>query len=78
MNVLDAIKTRRSVKHYDAEHSLTEQELRTLLSVVALAPTSFNMQNRHVVAVVDQAVKNRVRLPPGARSRCETHRSSSY
>ncbi len=32
MNVLDAIKKRRSVKHYDADHKLTEQELRTLLS----------------------------------------------
>ena len=60
MNVLDVIKTRRSIKHYDADHSLTEQELQTLLSAVALAPTSFNIQNRHVVAVLDQAVKNRL------------------
>lgn len=60
MNVLDAIRTRRSIKHYDADHSLTEQELQTLLSAVALAPTSFNMQNRHVVAVLDQAVKSRL------------------
>ena len=60
MNVLDAIRTRRSIKHYDADHSLTEQELQTLLSAVALAPTSFNIQNRHVVAVLDQAVKSRL------------------
>ena len=60
MNVLDAIKKRRSVKHYDAAHKLTEQELRTLLSAAALAPTSFNIQNKHFVAVVDQEVKNRL------------------
>lgn len=60
MNVLDAIKTRRSVKQYDPDHKLTEQELRALLSVTALAPTSFNIQNKHVVAVVDQEIKNRL------------------
>ena len=54
MKVFDAIKKRRSVKHYDAGHKLTEQELRTLLSAAALAPTSYNIQNRHIVAVVDQ------------------------
>jgi nitroreductase len=60
MNVSDAIKTRRAVKHYDADHKLTDQELRTLMSAAALAPTSFNMQNRHFVAVVDQACKDRL------------------
>ena len=60
MNVFDAIKERRAVKHYDAEHKLTEQELRTLLSAAVLAPTSFNIQNRHFVAVVDQKLKNRL------------------
>ena len=60
MNVLDAIKKRRSVKHYDADHKLTEQELRTLLSAAALAPTSFNIQNKHFVAVVDQERKSRL------------------
>ena len=60
MNVLDAIKTRRSIKHYDADHKLTEQALRALLSATALAPTSFNIQNKHVVAVVAQEIKNRL------------------
>ncbi len=60
MDVFDAIKRRRSVKHYDPDHKLTEQELRTLLSAVALAPSSFNIQNRHFVAVVDQKLKNRL------------------
>lgn len=60
MNVFDAIKKRRAVKQYDADHKLTEQELRTLLSAAALAPTSFNIQNRHFVAVVDQQRKNQL------------------
>lgn len=60
MNVFDAIKTRRSIKHYDGDHKLSEQELRALLSAAALAPTSFNIHNKHVVAVVDQEIKSRL------------------
>ena len=55
MELIDAIRQRRSVKHFDAEHRLTEDELRHLLGHAFLAPSSFNMQNWHVVAVDDQA-----------------------
>ena len=57
MTVLDAIQFRRSVKSYDPSHRLSEAELRTLLSAGALAPTSFNMQNRQFVAVIDVGTK---------------------
>ena len=57
MNVIDAIKSRRSVKKYDPEHKLTDEELRVLLTAIALAPTSFNMQNRHTVVVLDAEIK---------------------
>ncbi|MCP4785903.1 MAG: nitroreductase family protein [Fuerstiella sp.] len=60
MNIFDVIKQRRAIKHYDADHELTDHELRTLLSAAALAPTSFNMQNRHFVAVVDQKQKDQL------------------
>ena len=32
MNTLDAIEQRRSVKHYDASHSMTEAEIRQLIT----------------------------------------------
>ena len=60
MKVSEAIRTRRSIKHYDAEHKLTDEELRALLSAAALAPTSYNMQNKHIVAVVDPEIKLRL------------------
>lgn len=53
----DTIKERRAIKHYDPDHRLTSEELRALISAAALAPSSFNMQNRHFVAVVDQDQK---------------------
>ena len=55
MELIDAIRQRRAVKHFDAEHRLTEDELRHLLGHAFLAPSSFNMQNWHVVVVDDQA-----------------------
>jgi nitroreductase len=54
MELLAAVRQRRSVKYFDAEHRLTEEELRHLLGHAFLAPSSFNMQNWHVVAVDDQ------------------------
>jgi nitroreductase len=57
MNVSEAVRTRRAVKHYDAHHRLEDQELRSLLSAAALAPTAYNIQNRHVVVVLDQETK---------------------
>ena len=57
MSLLDIIRKRRSVKHYDSAHRLSDDELRTLLTAGALAPTSFNMQNRHFACVTDPEVK---------------------
>jgi len=60
MNVLDLMRQRRSVRHFDPTHQLSGDELRTLITAGALAPSSYNMQNRHFVAVVDPAVKARL------------------
>ena len=60
MNVNEAIKTRRATRHFDPNYKLTEAELHELCSAFALAPSSFNMQNRHAVAVLDQDVKDKI------------------
>ncbi len=60
MNLSDSIRQRRSVKHYDPSHKLTEDEVRQLLTAAALAPTSYNMQNRHIVCVSDPEVKTQL------------------
>jgi len=58
--LLDLICRRRAVKHYDPTYRLTEDEIRTLLTAGALAPTSFNMQNRHFICVVDPKIKDQL------------------
>ncbi len=57
MYVSEAVRTRRAVRHFDANHQLNDRELRSLLSAVALAPTAYNIQNRHVVVALEQETK---------------------
>ncbi len=60
MDLLEAIRSRRSVKHFDPEHKITDEELKHLFEFVALTPSSFNMQNWHFVAVRDQDLKEKI------------------
>ena len=53
METITAIKERRSVKHYDPAHEMSEAEINALLELALLSPTSFNMQNWRFVVVTD-------------------------
>jgi len=61
MNTFDAIKERRSVKHYDANHELTDDEISRLMSLAVLSPTSFNMQNWRFILVKDPEIRKQIR-----------------
>lgn len=61
MNTLEAIHTRRAIKHYDPEHRLTEDETRTLLNAALQAPTAFNLQHWRFVVVSDPELRRQIR-----------------
>ena len=61
MDTFDAIRERRSVKHYDPNHRLSESEIEQLLSLAILSPTSFNMQNWRFVLVKDPQKRKKIR-----------------
>ncbi len=61
MDTFDAIKERRSVKHYDVNHKLTDDEIDQLMSLAVLSPTSFNMQNWRFVTVKDTETRKQIR-----------------
>ena len=61
MDTFDAIKERRSVKHYNPNHKLTDEEVNQLLSLAVLSPTSFNIQNWRFVVVKDSEVRKQIR-----------------
>jgi len=62
MDTFDAIKERRSVKHYDINHKFTDDEVNQLLSLAVLSPTSFNMQNWRFVVVKDSEARKQIRV----------------
>ena len=61
MNTFDAIKERRSVKYYDINHKITDNEINQLMSLAVLSPTSFNMQNWRFVIVKNTEIKKQIR-----------------
>lgn len=61
MDVSIAITQRRSVKAYDPEHRMTEEEIEKLLSLALLSPTAFNIQNWRFVRVSDPALRQEIR-----------------
>ncbi len=61
MDTFSAIKERRSVKHYDSSHQMTDQEIKDLMGYTLLSPTSFNMQNWRFLVVKDQEIKDQLK-----------------
>jgi nitroreductase len=61
MNVSQAILARRSVKAYDPQHNMTEDEIAKLMSLAMLSPTAFNIQNWRFVVVTDPALRKEIR-----------------
>ena len=61
MKTEEAIRARRAVKHYDANHSMTPEEINELLSLAILSPTAFNIQNWRFVVVTDPELRKQIR-----------------
>ena len=61
MNVSQAILERRSVKAYDPQHKMSEEEITKLMSLAMLSPTAFNIQNWRFVVVTDPALRKEIR-----------------
>ena len=61
MNTFDAIRERRSIKHYDPAHQFTQQEFDQLIDLAMLSPSSFNIQHWRLVNVTDKALRTKLR-----------------
>lgn len=51
MDVRTAIETRRAIKQFDANHTMTDREIEELMSLTLLSPTAFNIQHWRFVLV---------------------------
>lgn len=61
MNVFEAIKNRRAVKHFDPKHRITDQEIEQIMSMALLSPTAFNIQNWRFVLAKDPDLRQQIR-----------------
>lgn len=61
MDTIEAIKQRRSIKNYDTNQEITDDEINQLLSLAILSPTSFNMQNWRFVIVKNPEIRKEIR-----------------
>ena len=61
MKVIEAIETRRSVKSFDPNHTMSEDEIKKLLSLALLSPTSFNMQNWRCLVITNAEIRAQIK-----------------
>jgi len=61
MDTIQAIIERRAVKHFDANHVMSEEDRTKLLELCTLAPTAFNIQNWRMVVVDDPELRKQIR-----------------
>jgi nitroreductase len=61
MDTKQAIESRRAVKHYDADHEMTPEEVNEILSLAVLSPTAFNIQNWRFIVVSDPGLRKQIR-----------------
>ncbi len=61
MNTVDAIQARRSVKHFDVNHLISDADVNQLFSLAMLSPTAFNIQHWRFVHVSDPALRTQIR-----------------
>lgn len=61
MNITEVIEARRSVKNFDPEHIMPEEDLAELIRLTKLAPSSFNMQNYRLLVVRDKEIRKQIR-----------------
>ncbi len=61
MEIIQAIKERRSINFFETGREIPEDKLKELLEIANLAPSSFNLQPWKVVAVKDPEMKKVLR-----------------
>jgi len=60
MDIKQAIIDRRSVKHFDPDHVMSEAEITELMQHAILSPTAFNIQHWRFVQVKDKDKRQQI------------------
>ncbi len=60
LDTFKSIEERRSVKRYDSEYKIPDEEIKKIMSLAMLSPTSFNIQNWRFVAITDKKIQEEI------------------
>lgn len=66
------VEGRRSVKKYDSNHKISDEELKRIFEKVVLSPSSFNLQHWRFVVIRDEAHKKELRKAAYDQEQVET------
>ncbi|MGE4596656.1 MAG: nitroreductase family protein [Methylophilaceae bacterium] len=61
MELKAAIQARRSIKSFDPNHRMTDDEIKTLMELAILSPTAFNIQHWRFVIVTDPELRQQIK-----------------
>ena len=61
MDTFEAIEKRRSIKFFDPDHKIPDDDIKKIFSAVLLSPTSFNIQHWRFVVVRDPEMRKKIR-----------------
>lgn len=61
MDTLDSVYTRRSVKHFDANHAMPDDVKTKILEAAKQTPSSFNIQHWRLLDVTDKSLRQDLR-----------------
>jgi len=61
MKTIEAIQKRRSIRHYDATFKISDEEIKQLIELAMLSPTSYNIQHWKFVVVKDPKLRNEIK-----------------
>ncbi|MBF0582847.1 MAG: nitroreductase family protein [Magnetococcales bacterium] len=61
MDIASAIENRRSIRKFDPDHIMSQQEEDRLIQLAMLSPTAFNIQHWRFVLVKDRGLRQQIR-----------------
>ncbi|MGF1686049.1 nitroreductase family protein [Photobacterium japonica] len=62
MDLFTAIESRRAVKHYAPDATMSEDDFQQLMTAVLLSPTSYNIQHWRFVRVTDRQQREQIEV----------------
>jgi nitroreductase len=62
LNTFDAIKTRRAIKKFDPTHKMTSNQIKFLMELAILSPSSYNQQNWRFIIITDKKIKDQISI----------------